>query len=96
MKNYLSRLGLPRKAAISEITHAISEAMKQTDDVQSLNDAELILSEKVTRTYYERAHLQYEAINAALECLDAADAVDTHRWAERLVEFDQEQADPLG
>ena len=69
MKNYLGRLGLPRKASPGEIAAAIAEAMDTTSDIQSIRDAETILSEKVMRAYYERAHLQYEAISTSLDCL---------------------------
>lgn len=92
MKNYLARLGLPRKATESEITDAISEAMNDTSDIQSIIDAETILSEKVKRTYYERTHLQYEAISAAIDCLKAPGALDSHRWSERIVEFNTQQS----
>ncbi|ASJ76383.1 hypothetical protein [Granulosicoccus antarcticus] len=88
MKNYLARLGLPRKATGPQITDAIAEAMDYTSDTQSVLDAETILTEKVTRAYYERTHLQYEAISAALDCLLTPGALDSHRWAARTVEFD--------
>lgn len=91
MKNYLARLGLPRKAMGPDITDAIAEAMNYTGDTQSILDAEAILTEKVTRAYYERTHLQYEAINAAIDCLQASGAKDSHRWDARVVEFDVTQ-----
>lgn len=90
MKNYLSRLGLPRKATEAQITDAIADALLEANDQQSVLDAETILTERVTRAYYERTHLQYAAINAALDCLNGPDAVDSHQWRKRLVEFNTE------
>ncbi len=95
MKNYLSRLGLSRKASDLDVADAIDNSMDTTGDIKSAADAETILSQVTTRVHYERAHLQYEAINAALECLDKPGALDTHRWPERLVEFDVEYDDTL-
>lgn len=93
MKNFLGRLGLARKSTESEIAKAITEAMNDTSDIQSVLDAEVILSEKVKRVYYERTHLQYVAISAAIDCLKAPDALDTHHWSERVVEFDAYRSD---
>ena len=88
MKNHLRRIGLPRKATEAQITDAIADAMNDGGDSRSLIDAESVLTKKTTRAYYERTHLQYEAINAALDCLNAPIAVDSHSWRERLYEFD--------
>ena len=93
MKNYLARLALPRKSTESDIADAIAKAMDNTSDIQSVLDAENILSEKVKRTYYERTHLQYEAISAAIDCLKAPGALDSHHWSERVVEFDAHESD---
>lgn len=95
MRNYLQRLSLGRKAGTVEIQDAIENAMNETNDLESLKDADIVLSDKLTRTYYERTHVQYEAINAALSCLDAELATDTHRWPERLVEFEYETKEPF-
>lgn len=95
MKNYLGRLGILRKAAQPDIETAIQAVMKETTDIQSIADADTVLSNKVTRTYYERTHLQYEAISAALDCLNSPIATNTHRWTDRLVEFDTELDEPL-
>lgn len=93
MKNFLARLGLPRKASEAQITDALADALHGSADEQSLLDAETILSERVSRAYYERTHLQYAAIHASLDCLKATDAVDSHQWRERLVEFDTQTED---
>jgi len=88
MKNYLGRLGLLRKATNSEVRDAITQALDGTEDIKSLLDAQTILDDAAMRTQYERTHLQYEAINAALHCLDFPEATNTHRWTDRLVEFE--------
>jgi hypothetical protein len=88
MRNYLRRLDLPRKAAIPEIQAAVQSSMEDTTDFQSLADAENVLSDNVIRTYYERTYTQYEAIAAAIDCLDSPIAVDTQQWRDRIVEFE--------
>ena len=88
MRNYLRRLDLPRKASASEIQSAVQLSMEDTTDFQSLADAENILNDNVIRTYYERTYTQYEAIAAAIECLESSDAVDSQQWRDRIVEFE--------
>ena len=95
MKNYLGRLGLPRKSLPAQLSDALDSALDSTSDVQSLEDAQVILQNSTMRTHYERTHLQYEAINAALHCLKSPEAINSHRWTERLVEFDIEPEDPI-
>lgn len=90
MRNLLKRLGLTRKATDAQITDAIADAMYDTGDRQPILDAESVLTTKVTRAYYERTHLQYEAIQASLDCLNSPIAVDSHHWRERLEEFEPE------
>ena len=90
MKNYLGRLGINRKASESTLRGAIEQAISNTVNVESLKNADAVLSNAATRTYYERTHLQYEAIYASLASLNAPQAQDTHRWTERLVEFETE------
>jgi hypothetical protein len=87
MRNYLRRLDLPPKASLPEIQTAIQSAMEETTDFQSLADAEDVLSDNVIRTYYERTCTQYEAISAAIDCLDSPAAVDSQQWRDRIVEF---------
>lgn len=88
MRNYLRRLDLPRKASLPEIQTAIQSSMEDTTDFQSLTDAESVLSDNLIRTYYERTYTQYEAITAAIECLDSSVAVDSQQWRDRIVEFE--------
>lgn len=95
MRNYLGRLSLTRKASQADVETAIEMALRETHDTQTLHDAEIVLCERVKRTYYERTHLQYEAISAALKCLQSPGAKDTHRWTDRLVEFEPPEEDDL-
>jgi hypothetical protein len=88
MRNYLRRLDLPRKASMSEIQEAVQSTMEDTTDFQSLADAENVLGDKVISTYYERTYTQYEAITAAIGCLDSSVAVDSQQWRDRIVEFE--------
>lgn len=88
MRNYLRRLELSRKATASEIQTAVQSSMEDTTDFQSLADAEYVLGDRVIRTYYERTHTQYEAISAAIDCLDSSVAVDSQQWRDRIVEFE--------
>jgi len=88
MRNYLRRLDLPRKASLAEIQNAVQSTMEDTTDFQSLADAENILSDKIIRTYYERTFTQYEAITAAIDCLDSSTAVNSQQWHDRIVEFE--------
>lgn len=90
MRNYLRRLDLPRKASTSEIEAAVQSSMEDTTDVQSVADAESILGDTIIRTYYERTHLQYEAIAAAIDCLESPIAKDTQEWGARVVEFEDD------
>lgn len=95
MKNYLGWLGLQRKASAAELSDALEGAQGNAADAQSQSEAETILGDVTMRAHYERTHLQYEAINAAIHCLEFRDATDSHRWSERLVEFDIEPAEPI-
>ena len=93
MKNYLSMLSLMRKSSQKDVEDALEQAMRETLHAQAVTDAEMVLTDPVMRSYYERTHLQYEAIAAALKCLEYPNAQDTHRWTDRLVEFDTEEDD---
>ena len=95
MKNLLSRIGLPRRATEAQITDAIADALNDDGDRQSAIDAESVLTKKTSRAYYERTHLQYEAIAAAVDCLNAPMAVDSHQWRDRLKEFETEREDDI-
>ncbi len=95
MKNYLGRLGLPRKTPREALSDALENSLNNTSDVQSLVDAQVILEDATTRTHYERTHLQYEAMSAALHCLKSPEATDSHRWPERLVEFELDPEDSV-
>jgi len=95
MKNYLRRLGLPRYAEPPVVEAALERALSGAQDNRSLKDAKAVLSDPLTRTYYERTHLQYDAISTALACLDSPEAQNTHRWKERLAPFAPEDFESL-
>lgn len=95
MKNYLGRLGIYRHASQAELNEAIVHSLDTTSDTESLIEAEKILSAPVSHTHYMRTHLQYEAMKASLSCLEHSEAVDTHLWPERLVEFELADEDNL-
>lgn len=95
MKNYLMRYGITRDTDEDQIAEALLRAGQDAIDMQSIKDAEVVLKNKVTRTYYERTHLQYEAISASLSCLQPPMARDTHRWQDRVIEFEPLEDDLL-
>lgn len=88
MRNYYRRLDVSRDASLSGIQTAIQSTMEDTTDFQSLADAECVLSDQHYRTHYDRTYTQYEAITAAIDCLDSSAAVDSQQWRDRIVEFD--------
>jgi hypothetical protein len=95
VKNYLGRLGLTRKAPREALSDALEKTLNNTSGVQPLIDAQVILEDATMRMHYERTHLQYEAISAALHCLKSPEATDSHRWSERLVEFELDPEDSV-
>jgi len=74
MKNLLDDLGLARGATDRQLDEAIHEASVREHG---------IVTDPLRLDHYERVHLQYEAIAAAAALLDR----DTHRWADRCIEF---------
>ncbi|MCK5924231.1 MAG: hypothetical protein KAG66_25070 [Methylococcales bacterium] len=90
MKNYLKRLNIPRHADSSVLNLALESAVGNDDA-----DVVFVLGNPLFRTHFERVHLQYLAMGAALDTLKHPGARDTHRWTDRLVEFkpDKESLD---
>lgn len=86
MNNLLYDLGLARGASQREVDAALDAA---DPSMTSLSESRAVLSDPLRRTHYERLHAQYEAIAATVDLLQLAGTVDTHRWAERVVEFDE-------
>ena len=89
MKNHFGRTGLPSNLPDDDVDEALLHAAERGDaqlsaDVDAAREA---LDAPLRRTHYRRVHLQYRALAAALDALDAPVATDTHRWRERLVEF---------
>ena len=89
MKNHFDRAGLAPDAS-DETLDAMSGAL--ADDRADIEAAGEILRDAERRTHYRRVHLQYRALAAALDALDAPIARDSHRWRERLIEFAEDAA----
>ncbi len=88
MKNYYARFGLSVDADASEIEHTLSAAHHdETADMLSVTESQSVLMDPLTHTHYNRLHLQYQAMAAAVGCLSHDDARNTHRWPERFVEY---------
>ena len=98
MKNYYARFELSADTEADEIEQTLSAAHHdETMDTLSVTESQSVLMDPLTRTHYNRLHLQYQAMAAAVECLEHEDARNTHRWPERFVEYpvDQETLDEL-
>lgn len=96
MKNHSGRFGLPPRAEQAAIEAALAPAAADstietavTADDEERAEARAVLLDPERRRHYERVHLQYRAIAAAADALDAPMATDSHRWRDRLVEFEE-------
>lgn len=109
MKNHFARIGrtedaddplptdLPAGAAASGTEIPETDVIGKAVTAADLEAAREILGDEERDRHYRRVHLQYRAMAEALDVLDAPDAIDSHGWRERLVEFvRQETADPDG
>lgn len=89
MRNYFKALGLPRLTKSSDIRRTIESSdpdqLAQEDDLQSI-----LMNDKWC-SHYRRAHLQYEAIAAAINHPSLRDINNTHNWDKRVVEFYPDQ-----
>lgn len=102
MKNHSGRFGLPPHADEAALEAALAPPAAadggtieaaMTADEQERAEARAVLLDPERRLHYERVHLQYRAIAAAVDALDSPVAVDSHRWRERLVEFEPPSED---
>lgn len=91
MKNYYLRFGLSADAHTNDVDHTLSARRDETADTLSLTEGQSVLMDPLTRTHYNRLHLQYQAMAAATACLEHADARNTHRWLERFVEYPMDE-----
>jgi len=90
MKNHFARTGIAPDVRDEDIGRALAHAGASGDvelvaDVDAARD---VLEVPVRRIHYRRTHLQYRALAEALDALDDPIATDSHRWRERLVEFE--------
>jgi len=85
MRNYYRILGLERLTKSSEIRETIQsldpDQLAEEEDMQSV-----LLNDKWC-SHYRRAHLQYEAIAAAINHPAMRNVEHTHNWDQRVVEF---------
>ena len=90
MKNHFERTGLAPTIRDDAVAEELTLAGASDDPllVADVEAAREVLEVPVRRTHYRRNHLHYRAMAAALDTLDAPVALDSHRWRERLVEFD--------
>ena len=98
MKNYYARFDLSADTDADDIENTLTAAHHdETTDTLSIAESQSILMDPLTRTHYDRLHLQYQAMAAAVGCLAHDDARDTHRWPERFVEYpvDEDTLDEL-
>lgn len=87
MKNYYARFRLSADADADVIDQSLSVRRDETADSLSVTEGQSVLMDPLTRTHYNRLHLQYQAMAAATACLEHSDARNTHRWLERMVEY---------
>jgi len=92
MRNYYDELELERSTPIDSLKQTLSALPpERLDDADELLK---ILSNDQQRNHYERVHLQYDAIAAAMTnpVLAGSDmqSDSSHQWHKRTVEFEPE------
>lgn len=95
MRNLFARLGVA-DGDFDELERALDEPATQPADMtdKEVEEARTLLTGGERRKHLSRLQLQYRAIAASIDTLDAPDACDTHRWRKRIVEFEDEPAEP--
>lgn len=89
MIDLLALAGLPRRARQTAIDEAVADLSERDPDHGEVLSR--ILRDPVRRMHYERTHLQYQAIAAALPILELPGTLDTHRWGRRVVDFEPDE-----
>ena len=95
MRNYFKTLGLETSASkedIQEVLETGQNAAKRLNPRHRLDAHDVLLDEERRQVYASTAEL-YETLSSAVDCLDEPMAKDTHRWQERLSEFDTTEAE---
>jgi len=89
MRNYYKFLGLQRWTKSSEMRQTIHSL--DPDQLREEEDLESVLLNDKWYSHYRRAHLQYEAIAAAINHPALKNMEHTHNWDRRVVEFEAVQ-----
>lgn len=89
MRNYYKILGLQRIAKSSDMRETIDALAP--DQLADEADLQSVLLNDKWRSHYRRAHLQYEAIAAAIRHPAMRNIEHTHNWDKRVVEFEPVQ-----
>jgi DnaJ-class molecular chaperone len=90
MRNYFKALGLSAKASREEISESLSAGTANSNQLDKGHrmDAYAVLRDPdKCRIYADTVEL-YEALNGVSKSLSASVGVDSHRWQDRLSEFD--------
>lgn len=90
MKNLFGRIGVAPDDD-EAIDRAIESVASRPEDLSAESFGELrsLLANPERRAHLRRLHMQYRAIAASLDALDLDNAQDTHRWRERVIEFER-------
>ena len=88
MNNLLAFVDRPRRVPQQALEQALRRAA--ATEPAFADRVREILGSTTRRTHYERLHLQYEAMAAALDSLALPGTRDSHDWRSRLVEFEPE------
>lgn len=89
MRNYYDALGLNRSATQLEVDQQINSL--SPEQLLDEDDLELIMQNDEWQSHYQRVHLQYEAIAAAMNGPAMKGALNSHSWDKRVVEFSPAQ-----
>jgi len=90
VRNYYEVLELDRSATADTISKSVSTL--SAEHLEDEGDLSEILEDNQWRSHYQKLHLQYEAIAAALQnpALMNCDmqSANSHQWEKRVVEFE--------
>jgi len=94
VKNHFARAGIAPDTDDETLVRKLAARPPEVDAelAADLTAAGTVLAPPERRVHYRRVHLQYQALAVALDALDDPIATDSHRWRERLVEFDEGQS----
>jgi len=87
MRNYFKALNIPVSAS-REALGTACESIEQMIPAAHQADARDILSDPDRAKCYADTAEVYESMHIALSCLKNVGGVDTHRWKDRLANFD--------